>query len=787
MRLLALLLTLTACTAAELRLPLTAGHTLCSYAPIELLADGWIRAAVAPELIEANANGASYGLCVSDETGQTRANNDVYCREQSNGRPYLVVDAEPDQPAASLTNVRVEPAPEAATPTTGAARLRFDLSGADPSRLALTVNVNGTPLPRWQTPFARPGANQVVLPGLPPDEALTVEVSLWKWGQATFSAQAAGRSSQKRGQATFSPVATPAGRKSSLTPFSVPGYASVHPVTGNVLEEVGPGRYAGEAAGEYRQRNPVWSADGVRLAAARGETVAVQLVGIEPDAVAQVALPPLPASAVQTFALWYVQDPAPVAEVAVPSRKPRPDGNWQDLAGRRYWPLLVEITVPKDTPAGVHHTTWRLGEQFHVSLNSYGRVHDQFGIRDGSSDEALRVENEYHRLAHAHRLCWAPLTYNQAGGLDWGAGPALSGPNDAPACDFTDFDRRFGPLLDGSAFAGLPRSGVPLDHLYLPFCENWPSPIAAYRFQPSTREYPAIMVEHALQAPAVEEALDAAWQARYVAVAEAFARHLAERGWSQTQFQCYFNDKYDFRDPKQGGRGTSWWLLDEPMHRDDWLALRFLAGLFKDGWRKAGSPANVVVRADISRPQWQRDWLDGRVDVEVLGGAFYDYRERTLGWLRQERATGWTYGTANRVGESNENAVGWCLQAYLAGVDGVVPWNSIGGDGHFERAEPTALLYPGKRFGINGSLASLRLKALRAGEQEVERLRLLAAARGWDREQVAAAVAGVLELKGQARSRGGEDAGWVSFAGLRPEDTERLRETVAAELGDAAP
>ena len=43
--------------------------------------------------------------------------------------------------------------------------------------------------------------------------------------------------------------------------------------------------------------------------------------------------------------------------------------------------------------------------------------------------------------------------------------------------DWSAWDRRFGPLLDGSAFADLPRKGVPVECFYLPLHENWPSPM----------------------------------------------------------------------------------------------------------------------------------------------------------------------------------------------------------------------------------------------------------------------------------------------------------------------
>jgi len=315
------------------------------------------------------------------------------------------------------------------------------------------------------------------------------------------------------------------------------------------------------------------------------------------------------------------------------------------------------------------------------------------------------------------------------------------------------------------------------DSLYLPFHEHWPGAIETYGWQPTATEYQAMIAEHAT-APPIGEAFPPEYQDRFRTVARQFAQHVEDKGWRQTQFQVYFNNKYNFKDPQQGGRGTSWWLLDEPMHRDDWLALRFFAGLL----RSAVPNRTLHLRADISRPQWQRDWLDGLVDLDVVGNAYYQYRQRTSDWLRSEGAVAWTYGSANAVGQPNTQAVAWCLKAFLAGADGVVPWNSIGGDGNYDKPSETALIVPGKRFGIDGPVASLRLKALRDGQQEVERLRLLGAREGLTREQLAAGVAKLLDLSAAAQTKGGEDAGWLAFGQVSPDDLHRLRMAVAAWL-----
>lgn len=753
-----------------------AGGTLCGYGEIRDEGNGWISAPVPAELIDALAAGLSDGLCLTDETGQTRSNNDVYTRERRGSEPYLLVETAPDEPVRiELRDLVVTPSAEHASFAGGAAELRFQVVG---ERLIVPfeLSVNGTPLPRWRLPRLRGGANRIVLDSLPPEAPLGVAVRVGE-----RRATASGRASASLPRLTLPSVVRPSDAAPAGSVFAVPGIESVHPLTGALRDDQLPAA---------RRRNSVWSSAGIGLAGARGEAVIVQLVA-ESDAppAAFVAGDGLPAGWLRTYGVWYVTDGEPSAEYAVPSAQPL-----AALPGQRFWPLLVEVQIPADAAPGEYHATWRYGGAelpvtltvwrhalpdaltFDVSLNSYGRVHGQWGIQDGASDAALAIETAYHRLAHRLRCTWAPLQYSHGSRLEWGAAPALSGDGADVTCDFADYDRRWGALLDGTAFANLPRAGVPLDHAYLPFCEGWPSSMTEYRYQPTVTAYPELIAEHGLRAPPIGEAFSEAYRARFRAVVRAWAEHAAR--WPRTSFQAYFNNKYYYKDPAQGGRGTSWWLLDEPMHRDDWLALRFFAGLVQAGSQN-GFP---TLRFDISRPQWQRDWLDGFGGTYVVGGEFYRYNRRVRAWAAREGATIWTYGSAAPVRASHLANVAWCLKAWLAGADGVVPWNSVGGDESFERPSETALMVPGRRFGLSEPVASLRLLALRQGQQECERLRLVADKLGASREQLAEAAAGLVDLEAQVRQRFLDEAAPLDFSSLSPSALEALRASLAAIL-----
>ena len=252
-----------------------------------------------------------------------------------------------------------------------------------------------------------------------------------------------------------------------------------------------------------------------------------------------------------------------------------------------------------------------------------------------------------------------------------------------------------------------------------------------------------MIVEHARLAGPIESCFDDAYKSAFASAARQFAEHFRDRGWTRTDAQCYLNDKHFYRDPAQGGRGTSWWCLDEPMCTDDFLALHFFGTLFHDAVATVPGP-RMIFRGDISRPQWQRDFLDGLTGIECVADAFWPYHDRCLDMQRRWGVKFWDYGSPNRVGASSLAEVSWSLRAYLAGADGVLPWNVIGGDDAYTTPTDTALLVPGERFGIKGPVVSLRAKAFRRGQEDVELLIGLAKRRGWNRTQLAAALGDLL-------------------------------------------
>jgi hypothetical protein len=207
----------------------------------------------------------------------------------------------------------------------------------------------------------------------------------------------------------------------------------------------------------------------------------------------------------------------------------------------------------------------------------------------------------------------------------------------------------------------------------------------------------------------------------------------------------------------------------------------------------------MVFRADISRPQWRRDSLDGLLDYHVVGGALREYprlvldRKRIFGEIVVE------YGSTSPVEGSNLQPVGWSLDAWSLGTDGVIPWQTIGNDDSWERADELALFYPVRDHGPGGAgagkaspgvIPSIRLKAYRRGQQDVEYLTLWALLRKEPRWAVGREVRAALNLAGTRQGTGldvAEDAGRIDYARLRPQDLWALRVRVGEALSQVHP
>jgi hypothetical protein len=263
-----------------------------------------------------------------------------------------------------------------------------------------------------------------------------------------------------------------------------------------------------------------------------------------------------------------------------------------------------------------------------------------------------------------------------------------------------------------------------------------------------------------------------------------FLGHAEEKRWNRTLFQVYLNNKPRY--------GYTLWTLDEPFEYLDWAALRTFARLTREGLSlpeaysaerlraivdrsvpelPGGEPV-VLFRADVSRPMWMGSLGDGLFNALYVSSDTLPMRRLLRGLEESIPALLFAYGTPPPVTAGGWSPVAWCLEAWSAHAEGVLPWQSLAGEEALWRPVDTGLLIDGGRYGR--AVASLRLHALRRGAQDVELLRLLERRNGWTREQSAYLVALAL---GRGDPLPPEPA-WRESETLRAADFLLLKEAV---------
>jgi hypothetical protein len=797
--------------------------------------DGWQEIPVRPQLLAARAAGLSHGLLVFDDTGSewTREgdrftlrlfpNRFVFSRDQNRASaPYVTATlgaADRELPAAPTGLRQDEHAGRDLPPGEAIVRWATPRDRGPAGTLGFNATLDGRPLPRELIPLAgAPGQDvEMHLRDLGLENADTDTLTVKAVDGAGNAGPAASATLRSRRLAVPPlPVhrleSPPAAGAALPAPPRLGGgevtvideLDKIHPETGALIPPQEP---------SYLKSNHLWDAAGrtIRLHAARNEIVGFQVLlrgrqlGRDVDLAAELSFSGRVAKVQAACGRYHLVStpegplpdpivplgvPAPRLPAAPPARRPAGAGRAEMALSQG---LHIEAYVPHDTPPGSHRGTLALrsGPDL-LTLAVVLRVWD-FALPDRLSflpemNAYGLPENErdYYRLAHRHRTVLNRLPYHQNGAVAEGCAPRRD--RDSGTLDWTDWDRRFGPLLDGTAFSDLPRKGVPVECYYLPLHENWPSPMEGNY----NGSYWA------------DQAFPESYRRAFVAAARDFTEHFRHRGWNSTLFQGFLNNKNNFK-AAGWSRGSSPWLLDEPANLQDFWALRYFARAFREGVEQARAVAKertgdaagpavprMVFRADISRPQWRRDALDGLIGYHVVSSAMREYprlvfdRKRRFGELVVE------YGTTNGLTQSNVQPAAWCLDAWSLGADGVVPWQTIGTAESWRKADELALFYPlpSSRGRAAGVVPSIRLKAYLRGQQDVEYLALWAGRRGLPRWAVGRQVREALRLAGtrQATESGGaEDAGRLDYATLRPQDLWALRVGVGSALSSGQP
>lgn len=752
---------------------------------------GWQTVAVDPLVMACRVAGLSHGLFLFDDTGSewTRQgesfairltpNRYVHSRESGDKTaPYLTVTLGPedDDPPASPGEIRSEvadlPAGEALISWTCPA----DTGPA--GTIGFLASINDKAVPRYLIPLATETGQRVQMHlrdlKLPAGAKVAFKVQAVDGAgnigpAATHQVAVSARVAEALPAVTIKPFQErgPLPRLGDLEVAVIDELDKVQPVTGAMIPPQPDGYLAANHLWDAKQKH-------IRLHAGRNEFVGFQILlrGANPDVQPSLRFeadaPPIAVEFGRYRAVASKNGPLP--DPITPLNQPEPP-----IPSRTSASVHADVYVPHNARSGEHRgrLTLRNGDQsltLPVTLQVWDfTLPDYLSFLPEMNCYSLPSnEREFYRLAHRHRTVVNRVPYSQSGRIDDGCAPVWDG----KTLDWSAWDRRFGPYFDGSAFADLPRQRVPIDCFYLPMHENWPTPMEGNY----NGDYWA------------DRAFPPGYRANFVEVSRQMSRHINEKKWNDTLFQGFLNNKNNFK-ANGWSRGSSPWLLDEPASFQDFWALRYFGSAFHEGINQAPGQAKLVFRADISRPEWQRDSLDGLLDYNVVGSAFRPYHRMVIDRKSANGELVLEYGGSNAIEAANVQAVGWCLDTWALGGDGVIPWQTIGRAESWSRADELALFYPGLSKGA-APVPSIRLKAYRRGQQDVEYLTLLATLKNQPRWAVGGRVREALRLAAERQATGftgGEDAGRLHYDRLLPQDLWSLRLRVGQALSEAHP
>lgn len=773
------------------------GFSLLNHADTQLGNDGnpYYEWTVDPDLVAANFVGASYGLAVFESSRIVSQNRTVYSREHSL-KPYLTVTwANTSLTPGAITDLSAV--------TAGADRGEVRLRWTAPAnafayriRYRITGPEGDLPqdVPRYLIPYAKP-AGQV--------EDVLVRDILQLDADYLFTVQAVSRSGNT------SAVASVTARACAIE--SIPGLnigydkptacAAPNGYSNAVLkvwavpetEKVLPGGTfltEDNLAAGYKTANPVFDGVTVRLRAARNETVAF-ILGVEEIAsqVSGLTVSLSGASSVVTGELSRIgyintaQGYMPELIRPLPATlATRMDENAS--SGQKVQQVLVELLVRSSAPTGTHALALSISNgstvnyTIPVRLNVWDftlpdRPWFELEMNDYGFPTYLATFNALMKAGHKDRAHVNLVPYGSSRTRmdmylpDGRLMNEAAFTNIAPGAVTTfwdDFVTAFDPALSGSLFNTGLRQGTPLTGFYLSFHESFPLRYEPYYAAGQMDAYKAFT-----NSPVYAQT--------FVNLVSNFAQLATTHHWTNAGFQVYFNNKLH---P---------WDFDEPYDFWDFRALAWYEDLFDLGTAQKGG-MDIKYRVDISRPQYHRKQLDGKMDLAVISRELFTFNRLCRQIMERDGTLVWNYSTAADVYKSGHNAEGWCLLAYAFGARGVLPWSTVkyvepGYDymaGVTNEDFQQRALYIVKSDGQTPEIYStLRMKAFRRGAQDCEYLHLAQLAGGYTDGQMSRMVIRAIGDSATVKVNPGyvEDAGTLEFQGLSESTLHILRQRAA--------
>ncbi len=786
----------------------------------------WVAMKMDPAVVQALILD-QYGLTVTDARMHSRLgyNPTVYTKDQNETvQPQLYIkfaDAPDTIPPGAVIELAATAGPE-----NGQVVLQFKapVDQQAPKAFGYTVRVSttndfaaATDVARWRIPRPKtPGMSQRML-----IEDLLPETTYYFHVQAY---DAAGNGGPIQSIAFTIPQAVPTPTladsglptpdptgKSVQTVLNVLRYwaasevAKVSPSNGNII--------GGSTGDDYKKANTVWDSttNTVSLLACRNEVVGAQMlierlgttlnnVSVTASDLTSTSGGTIPAATcIEMFQLHYAGG---YPEAAIPLATPfKTTFNIPDAArnsGGKNQSVWIDLYVPKETQAGDYTGTLTINAlqltspltvnlavrisrvmipdapTFFVDMNGYSNPWNWGGSSTQTDLNVLR----YFQVCHKHRVVPNVLPYGHTGAVQSdrvpntmiGSGPTLH------ANTWNTFDRRYGPLFDGTAFTPDnqtspyygPGMNTPISQFYSTFHESWPILMkdSVYGFDATGLGWQywqdlkisgilniSDLADMFATLPDIYDAFPAGYRQGLTNVMADWVQHAQAKGWTKTAFQTYHNEKYDsttFADPV-------FWVLEENETGDDFHAGGWYHQAWRDGYAQANCPdVKWQFRIDIS-DRWGQHYgeLDNRINYWVMGSGaaawhwpHIKYRSYMLDTDKQEQWT-WYSGSPSAT-SAGIGMARYFLQRWSQGFVGGVPyWDNFATS--WTSPNDLSTIYNGKsipghvdaqsqQLAYEGVVLSTRIKTMRQAEQIIELMNLWAGTDGMNRERVRDAI-----------------------------------------------
>jgi hypothetical protein len=740
-----------------------------------ILSNGEYRWEVPTEMVHAMAIGIAHGLAIHEHDANYKRNPTIFSCEQSSKKPYLLVEF--DDAGDAL--------PEPATD------LKLIIDENEVSHLVLKapaqgfayeVTIDGEPLSRHNIPLVEQNASQKISLRDLPESIQRGRVNEIAVVTLNRTGQRSNRVLRKVVLGVPSMITPPERGPIAEPAVGVANVANVGVIPlGDKYDS--SGNSVGELPSDYRVHNAIFDGQQVRLVAAAGEVVGFQLLlrgqgdvrvqvsldEIKPriDLLHAVHVPaqgrlipdpllPLP----ERLSLHQDTDEIVVADIYIPFDAASGNLRGQiEISDGRVIPLMVEV-LPLSLPKQA---------TFFCEMNSYG-------LPENVTDYYALQQIAYDHRVHANILHYSHNTASEGSrksNLDMRlkSGKRMDNKRydliepESKEAYWSDFVEAFGPYIDGSLFRDGHRGPIPAPGFYLTFHESWPLHCRPY-FNGNLDAYQAFSDKPA-------------YARTYVNILQDFAALAKSKGWTQTGFQVYFNNKGSLDQLTKAP-----WILDEPSSYWDYRALQYY-GELTDAGRATTREVNIQYRVDISRPEYCRGQLSQRKDLWVVASsAFQRYRRLVSDRIQRDGMQAWIYGSANHVHDSNRNVYAWVLDAWRDGATGIVPWQTINKNGNaMKEADQLGLfIFDRSASGDIEIRHSLRLKAFRESQQLIEYLNLMKARTGWSQDQMRRFINQHVDLFANVDKTNDDDAGTNAYHKATAVSIENLKRRIVNSL-----